>query len=416
MDFDIKNKRYITRIFKKVIETEYENKSTLGCVMMVKNEKKRILTSLNSLKGFIDVLIIYDTGSSDNTKELIINFCSENKISLKMIEGDFVNFEVSRNILLDYADTINVEFLLLLDCNDELQGGEYLIDFINFYKQKTNNCFLLKQVWFQGNTDSFKNIRLVRNRANIRYKGVVHEFINSPVDSEYVIVGPENVIIYQDRTQDDDKSSKRFYRDKILLYNEYKNELDKHGSINKALLSNYDKDNANNMFARTVFYLAQTCANLPGQSKEALYYYRLRSEMDKTFPEERYQSFLRLASLQKNLKFSPEDVIKTYMKAIPLLPDRIEPYLGIAKEYLQLKKLQLAYLYTKMACKLEIPENCLLYVDLDAYKATRWNLMAQICYECQEYDIGIDACIKAGDFVNISLYNSLISKKVSKNI
>lgn len=95
----------------------------IGCVMMVKNEEKRIHVSLNSVVRCINCCIIYGTGSTDRTVEIIKEDCDKHKINLYMICGIFVNFSVSRNILLDYADTKEVHYTLLLDSNDELQGG-----------------------------------------------------------------------------------------------------------------------------------------------------------------------------------------------------------------------------------------------------------------------------------------------------
>ena len=40
---------------------------SVGITMMVKNEKKRLHVSLESIKNVADALIIYDTGSTDET-------------------------------------------------------------------------------------------------------------------------------------------------------------------------------------------------------------------------------------------------------------------------------------------------------------------------------------------------------------
>ena len=45
--------------------------------MIVKNESHIILECLNSLYKEIDYWVIVDTGSTDNTKEIITNFFKE---------------------------------------------------------------------------------------------------------------------------------------------------------------------------------------------------------------------------------------------------------------------------------------------------------------------------------------------------
>ena len=45
----------------------------IGALIMVKNEEKSIKTTIDSLKGYINTIIVYDTGSTDNTLSIIIN-------------------------------------------------------------------------------------------------------------------------------------------------------------------------------------------------------------------------------------------------------------------------------------------------------------------------------------------------------
>ncbi len=202
--------------YKVLIEKEYntlhKDTPTIGAVLMVKNEKKRIHVTLESVIGFVDALIIFDTGSTDNTVEIIRNFSEKHKINLYLIQGAFVNFCASRNVSLNYADKINVHYLLFLDCNDELRGGESLRAFAKFSMDKPNDGFLACQQWFSGQHDKYFNIRFVKNRAGWRYKGSVHEWLidtksetGHPVN--VVIRMPDTIILYQDRTQDDDKTA-----------------------------------------------------------------------------------------------------------------------------------------------------------------------------------------------------------------
>ncbi len=65
--------------YKIIIEKEYypleknDNLPTIGLCMMVKNEQARIKVSLDSVKRFVKCFIIYDTGSTDNTIDIIKN-------------------------------------------------------------------------------------------------------------------------------------------------------------------------------------------------------------------------------------------------------------------------------------------------------------------------------------------------------
>ena len=144
--------------------------SKVSCVMMVKNEAERISVSLESVKDWIDIYVIFDTGSDDNTKDVIRNWCSKNNKELHMMEGKFVDFSVSRNALLDFADRFNTEYQLLLDSSDELKTGRELQAFCS-QKNEPYTGFLIKQVWFCGNsTQSYFNVRLIKSKHKWRYK------------------------------------------------------------------------------------------------------------------------------------------------------------------------------------------------------------------------------------------------------
>ena len=63
------------------------SKIHIAALIMCKNEKKRLHVTLESLVGYIDSLIIFDTGSTDNTMDICREFCQKNKIPLRLKEG-----------------------------------------------------------------------------------------------------------------------------------------------------------------------------------------------------------------------------------------------------------------------------------------------------------------------------------------
>lgn len=389
-----------TQEYKKLDKT-----SSIGVVVMFKNEKLRIGVTLESIKDFADALICYDTGSTDDSPMIVSEFCKKNKINLYMIKGEFVNYSVSRNILLDYADTIDVEFLVLLDVNDELRFGKELRDFCKTQEIKPReevikSCFLVEQQWWSGVMTNYFNTRLLRARCGWRYVGSVHEYIkckdmSHDESSKFQDIVPKPVIIYQDRTKDDDKSLKRFSRDKELLLADHKKNPED---------------------PRSIFYLAQTCACLQ-QNEEALYYYRLRCRY-KGFYEEIFQAYLKNGEICENFNCPWEVCMSYYIKALEIANYRVEPYIRIAIHYTQEKNWILAYTFIRMACNLDYPSHCRLFVDAKAYAYTRWHCMSIIGYYSGVIEEGRDACIKAceSEFVteqdrkNLEIYNETIRK------
>lgn len=349
----------------------------ISVLMMVKNEKKRLHVTLESIKNFADSLIMFDTGSEDNTIQITKDFCEKYSIPLRLKEGKFVNFSVSRNISLDFADTFeDVDYLLLLDTNDELRGGEHLRKFCEKHKDEDNHTgFLICQEWWSGQYDKYYNMRLIKARKGWRYRGSVHEWLKDtslPEGKEPEIMRlQDKTVIYQDRTQDDDKTGKRFTRDKELLLNDHLNDPTE---------------------PRTVFYLAQTCSCLD-QQEDALYYYKVRTTLE-GFYEEKFQSFLRIGEILTEMKHSWYDVMGYYMRAFEHIA-RVEPIIKIVEHYININQWHIAFAFVNIACELTYPEHCILFVDKMAYDYKRWHLLGRIGYYCNKMNEGKIGCLRA---------------------
>lgn len=354
--------------------TKQKKKPHIAVLIMMKNEEKRIHVSLESVIGIVDSIIAYDTGSTDNTIHILKDFSEKHKIPLHLKEGEFVNFSVSRNVLLDFADTFdNIDFFLLLDVNDELRGGDKLLRISKEHMNTEFKAFLVCQHWWSGKYNKYFNIRFLRSRSNWRYNGPVHEWLEdiSEGDKFPVLKMPDDIVIFQDRTQDNNKSSKRFVLDKELLLIEYKK---------------------NPTEPRTLFYLAQTCSCLH-QAEEAFYYYKLRSELE-GFQEEKFHAYLKSGEYSEKLGHNWHDSLAYYMKAVEH-SNRVEPLIRIAQHYNITKKWLISFQFAQWACSLPYPSDAILFVDKYAYEYSRWHILGIVSYYCQKYKEGKFACEKA---------------------
>ena len=348
----------------------------IAVLLMVKNEKKRLHVSLESVKDFADSLVIFDTGSTDNTIQICKDFSEKYNIPLRLKEGSFIDFSTSRNESLDFADSFeDIDYLLLLDTNDELRGGDNLRRFAEEYKDKPPSGLLMVQEWWSGQHDKYYNVRFVKAHRQWRYKGVVHEYINSDLDNdEAILKGPDSAILYQDRTQDDDKSGKRFKRDKELLYNEYVKDPTE---------------------PRTVFYLAQTCSCL-NENEESLYYYKIRATLE-GFQEEKFHALLRSGELTQKLNHEWHDSMMFYIKAFEH-SHRVEPLLFIAIYYIRIKMWVMAFTFLKLACSIPYPTDAILFVNRHDYDYKRWHLLGIVAYYVGQIQDGKAACLIAIDY------------------
>ena len=92
--------------------------------MIVKNEEKIIERMLESVYKIIDYFVICDTGSTDNTIEIIKNFFLKHRnIKGVVMKKTFENFEYNRNHALKFCEGFG-DYILLLDADHILNYKE----------------------------------------------------------------------------------------------------------------------------------------------------------------------------------------------------------------------------------------------------------------------------------------------------
>lgn len=383
------------------------NNIQIAAAIMVKNEEKRIETTLNSIKKDVDGIVLFDTGSTDNTIDIVKKYVEINNLKLHLLEGVFEDFSTSRNEMLEFAETFSYDYMLLLDCNDELKFNNVSDSSVKTiqkkksrYQQNQNqnqnhqslkklldhkkdiDGFMVHQKWHIGpNYDlDYFNIKIIKTKLGFRYKGSVHEYIVTP--EGLTIDKLEGIVIYQDRVADNDgKTFNRWENDLVLL----KKDLE-----------------INPNDSRSQFYLAQTYDGLC-KKDEAFEAYKLRYENIEGFYEERFLAALNCGRLIND----DEEKIKWYLRSFEII-ERSEPLVEIAKIYRIKNQFLLAYTFARTACDLEFPTNCTLNVDKKSYDHDRWHELSISCYYIKKYKMGKEACQKAIDSGydnNLNLHN-----------
>lgn len=365
-------KKRIKPALSPIGETE---KVTIVLALMVKNEEKFIRKTLDSAAKVVDHVMVYDTGSTDGTLDKVREFQEEHPhIQVIVNHGEFVDFSTSRNEMLEYIYKMpDVAYILFMDANDELKNAEKLKTFLEESNFKYDG-FYVRQCWqYSGYKNTYYNVKIIRNNKKWKYVGSVHEYIAmDPSVRQYV----PDVVIYQDRTIAEavESSGKRYVRDYELL----KKDI---------------TDDPTN--SRAFFYLGQTCENL-GKTQEAYDNYLARSQMG-GFVEEVFQSHLICGKLAEKLDKDLITIVMHYSKALLTL-ERAEPALALAELFIFNKKYKnhsLAYGYTSMALKMPFPQNCVLFVNRDAYSYRRYHLHSIAAYNVKDVEGGKLACLRA---------------------
>src|ERR1700693_3891197 len=91
----------------------------LNCI--VKNESVRVERMLKSVAPYISCYAITDTGSTDNTIEVIEKFFAERNIPGAVSRYEFTNWEETRNYALTAAVTSKLQFDYLLLCDADME-------------------------------------------------------------------------------------------------------------------------------------------------------------------------------------------------------------------------------------------------------------------------------------------------------
>jgi len=145
------------------------NAPRLSLCMILKDEEKGLPGCLASVKGWVDEIIVVDTGSSDRTVEIALQQGA--RVFHHSWEGDFSKHQ---NQSVDYAAG---DWVLQMDGDEALQEGSGPLIRQAILDADADSFYMTVLSFFnQGASSSWESkIRLFRRRANIRYENIVHK-------------------------------------------------------------------------------------------------------------------------------------------------------------------------------------------------------------------------------------------------
>ncbi|KAA3617576.1 MAG: glycosyltransferase [Calditrichaeota bacterium] len=144
------------------------NPVSISVCMIVRNEEKNIRKSLNTIKDFVDEIIIVDTGSTDRTVEIANEFGA--KVFHFVWNDDFAS---ARNFALKQAAC---DWVLNLDADHT-----FICDKENSLKKPLENIKMLGLMINERTYDSDKSFQdsdrllLFKNHCGFKYSGAIYE-------------------------------------------------------------------------------------------------------------------------------------------------------------------------------------------------------------------------------------------------
>ena len=355
--------------------TAYEAVGAIKLHMIVKDEARRIQETLESAKPFIDSWSILDTGSTDGTQDII-------RRTLQGVPGELherpvvtyadtgiIDYAATRNLGLELAGT-DSEFLLLLNGDDILHGGEALKGF----KQEGDGFHM--EVRGSSSGPSFVYPRLVRSSAGWRYQMPTHEILcgQQPVAGQVPVAWIEKC---EDPEED---RFKRWQKDQRVLEHWLKAHPDDH---------------------RCLFYLGQTheCLSNFGDTggriahlQAAVEAYSKRGKLG-GWLDEAYEALTRAAHLSERLQHPWHEVQELLLKAHALAPHRAEPLARLAQHWIDTPAV--AFLFARRAAEIPMPPPGALNPDKNLYDVVIPDLVSRSAYYVNERSVGRQSAKKA---------------------
>ncbi len=90
--------------------------------MIIKNESKIITRLLDTVLSFIDHYVICDTGSTDNTIQVLEEYFKDKSIKGKVVQKPFEDFGKTRTYALKQCENEpDSDYVLLLDADMKLE-------------------------------------------------------------------------------------------------------------------------------------------------------------------------------------------------------------------------------------------------------------------------------------------------------
>jgi hypothetical protein len=213
-------------------------KKTICLNMIVKNESHVIIETLKNLTSYIEFnyWVISDTGSTDNTKELIIDYFKEKNIDGELVEHNWEDFGHNRTKALESAYG-KTDYLLIFDADDRIYGELELPKDLIFDKYE----FKFGEVF------SYTRPLLINNRIKWEFRGVLHEFLSTTQAQQSLgqaqqSLGQAQQSLRQETTSEKitgdyyiesgktgfrSKDPKKYYNDAIILEKAFETEKSK---------------------------------------------------------------------------------------------------------------------------------------------------------------------------------------------
>ena len=317
--------------------TESTTDPTICLNMIVKNEAHIIEKTLNNICHYIPLSywVISDTGSEDNTKDIIQNFFDNRGIKGEIIDDEWKDFGHNRSVAIQHAQNKG-DYLFIFDADDYINGSFTL-------PQLTADSYEFKF----GCSFTYKRPLLIKNKFQWHYVGVLHEYLScAEKTSSQIIEG--NYYIDSGRSGGRHKDPECYKKDAEILEKAYWEEI---ANSNIGLARRY------------AFYCGQSYKDI-GNKEKAVQYYKEHVQHN-GWDQEKFYSYLQLGNILSSEK-NIQEALAAYMSGYQICPRRSETLYELCKYYRLRSQCELANIFYQIGHTIPFDPNA-LFCNQDVY-------------------------------------------------
>lgn len=305
-----------------------ETSEDLICLnAIMKNEANSLPEFLELVVPHISGWIVCDTGSTDDSVQIVTSFFDRRGVKGKMLQHQWRSFDFNRNLCMEEGSKQRrCKFWLLLDVDQRLHADLQLsLLELNY----TEAGYLMKDI-INNEIENHK-ISLIRADFGWKYEGRIHEILRPPQDhDEDVVVGllPDSIYTsHHTNFRRNDDQDEKMLRGEI---SEFPDRASAYFHLGKLLLSRSSYREGIEMLIRNSL--------LSDSEEEKFYDHYLIAKMIEFAYAHRIDDAGMMSLLARLGKIesghvSMSDVITGYEFASSMLPYRFEPYCRLAVIY-----------------------------------------------------------------------------------
>lgn len=335
-----------------------DSKQTICLNMIVRNESHVIQSCLEDVHEFIDTYVIVDTGSTDNTPEVIKKFFDSKGIRGEVIVHDFKTCtchgpEFKKYNFFHFADNRTyalqkcrgkADYVMFMDADDCVEG-----------KLQFPPKLVADQYYLTVRTDNniYYKPLLIKNDPKLkwRWESGLHEFLEGDAKVTHRLMGDYAVVSRRlgNRNQDPMK----YLKDVQFL---------------EELIQDAEADSP--LMVRYKYYYAQSLFDAKEYTRAIEVYTEVMNdcEEDKNGGKDRQFSCHFMVGRSHVLKgSSSEEIERVFLDCYMKHKHRAEPLFQLVIHFSALENYKKAYEYGSKGVGLSIPTNTVFYIDKSVY-------------------------------------------------